>query len=73
MNQELLKSLKHEETEAWKGDPKGIWKKCLNMQRKDEESQSPAGAEEELQEQKKDHENACSLLNGDGDLVTKYI
>lgn len=30
------------------------------MQRKDQESQSPAGAEEELQQQKKDHEK-CML------------
>lgn len=60
MNQELLKSPKHEETGAWEGDPRGIRNKCLSMQRKDQESQSPVGAEEELQQQKKDHEK-CML------------
>lgn len=57
---EKLKSLKHEETEARKGDSRGIWKKCLSMQRKVQESQSPVGAEEGLQQQQKDHEK-CML------------
>lgn len=43
-------SLKHEETGGRDGEPREIWKKCLSMQRKDQESQSPVGAEEELQQ-----------------------
>lgn len=42
--------------EAGTGDPGGTWKNGLTVQGKDQESQSPAGVEEGLQQQKEGYE-----------------